>query len=446
MSFFDQLQQASFRGVPFGVLNAEGRFGRRVAEHEYPYRDRPWIEDMGRSTRRISFIGFLIENSLVYGGGSVIAQRERMIAACETKGPGTLVHPTLGRLTVSIPDGGFAATERFDEGRYFEIGLTCIETGERKFPEAASASTDAAGAAAVQTDLAAAQNFVASAQIAIARGSAVVKQAVSTFNGWVDQISLLAQTATGLYTMVATLPGNFGRFFPGGTKGYAGQLEVPGAPTTITGLIQSGTAARANVAAVNASLLAAAAGTDAQATADAAIAAVAALLAATADPGVAVRLLASLEAFYPDQPTTTSPIGLAMAAMQTAAAALARRVTLSALVRAAALYQPTSRDDAARMRDKIAALLDAEILVAGDSDDDASYSALRTLRAAMVSDLNGRGAALPPMQTFTFAANLPSLVLAQRLYQDPARNDELTTQANPPHPAFMPLQFAALGS
>jgi prophage DNA circulation protein len=39
MSFFDQLQHASFGGVPFGVLGAEATFGRRQAVHQYPFKD-----------------------------------------------------------------------------------------------------------------------------------------------------------------------------------------------------------------------------------------------------------------------------------------------------------------------------------------------------------------------------------------------------------------------
>lgn len=124
--WFDQLQQASFRGVPFGVLGSDGKFGRRVALHQYPNRDKPYVEDMGRSTRKISLTGFLIENSLVYGGGGVLSQRDAMVAAAETAGKGTLVHPTLGQLQVNVPDGGLTVSEKWDQGRYFEIGFTFI--------------------------------------------------------------------------------------------------------------------------------------------------------------------------------------------------------------------------------------------------------------------------------------------------------------------------------
>jgi prophage DNA circulation protein len=76
----DRLLPASFRGVPFAVRSASGRFGRRQAVHEYPFRDTVWVEDLGRNARRLTIDGFLIENSLVYGGGDVILQKDRMIA------------------------------------------------------------------------------------------------------------------------------------------------------------------------------------------------------------------------------------------------------------------------------------------------------------------------------------------------------------------------------
>lgn len=443
MSFFDQLQPASFRGVPFAVLSSEARFGRRQATHEYPFRDKPWIEDIGRGTRKIAFVAFLVENA-IYGGGDVIAQREKMIAACEKLGSGTLIHPTLGRLTVSVMDDGLAVTERWDEGLYFELGFTFIESGDRVFPAATTATTDNSYSAASASDIATALDYVTRAKIAIAQGSAVIRQGVSTFEGWVGQINRLATDATGLFSMIASLPGEFGRFFPGGTMGYDGRLVVPGAPTTVAGLVQAGSAARAAITAANGALVAAAATADPQTTATAAQAAAAALLAAIIDPGVATSLLSALTVFYPNEPTTGSAIGLAMAAMQDAAGALARRAAMAALVRNAALYQPTSRDDAAALRDALAYILDSEIIIAGDTGDDASYVALRDMRVAMVVDLNSRGASLPPMKVFTFNASLPSLALAQRLYQDAGRNDELTIEADPPHPAFMPLQFPAL--
>ncbi len=58
--FMGLLQTASFRGVPFQVVAAQVRNGRRLAVHEYPYVDGGWHEDMGRALRTYSFSGYLI--------------------------------------------------------------------------------------------------------------------------------------------------------------------------------------------------------------------------------------------------------------------------------------------------------------------------------------------------------------------------------------------------
>lgn len=128
-----QLQASSFRGVPFAVVAEEGSHGRRQAVHEYPYRDTAWIEDLGRGTRRFMIRGFLIQNSQIYGGGDVIAQRQSLVAACEAKGSGTLVHPTLGELTVSIPENGLRISGSMESGRVFEFTLMALESGLKVF-------------------------------------------------------------------------------------------------------------------------------------------------------------------------------------------------------------------------------------------------------------------------------------------------------------------------
>lgn len=55
--WFEHIHPASFRGVPFAVVSAEGVFGRRQAVHEYPYRNTAWVEDLGRGTRKLTIRG-----------------------------------------------------------------------------------------------------------------------------------------------------------------------------------------------------------------------------------------------------------------------------------------------------------------------------------------------------------------------------------------------------
>jgi hypothetical protein len=89
---------------------------------------------------------------------------------------------------------------------------------------------------------------------------------------------------------------------------------------------------------------------------------------------------------------------------------------------------------------------DAAELVAADNDDNVAYQALLSLHAAVSNDLANRSRPLPLMTTFSFAENRPSLYLAQRIYCDPSRNDELIAENKPIHPLFMKQTITALSS
>ncbi len=168
------------------------------------------------------------------------------------------------------------------------------------------------------------------------------------------------------------------------------------------------------------------------------------LLGATTDPADGIRLLADLAEFTPSASTPQSQQGQAVAAMQTAVSDLCRRTAVVALARAATTYQPSSYDDAAEVRNRVCDLLDREITIAGDQGEDATYTALRELRVAVVQDLTARGANLAPIKTFAIGYPLPALVLANTFYRDAGRAEELVTHADPIHPAFMPTTFKAL--
>ncbi|MFL9893739.1 DNA circularization protein [Paraburkholderia sp. RL17-381-BIF-C] len=442
-SYFRQLRPASFRDVKFVSLGSEASFGRRNELHEYPGRDDPWVEDLGKRTRRIRMYGFVV-------GDDVIAQRDVLIAACETPGEGSLVHPTLGQLTVSLMD--FRSIERWEKGRYFEFQFEFIEGGAQTYPRSEDETTGKVLNASSSLNLAAAEDFAKSATSAIIKGATALEGAVITALGWYTKATNLVGDARNLFKLLTNLPGDFGRFTGSATlptfSKYPSSSTAQSGATTES-LIEAATVARAGVTTASSTLDAAARALDASTVDDFSTAAqglTASVLAATTDPADAVRLLSSLSGFTPSGMTTTSPIGVATSQMKSACTDLFRRSALASVAVASSMYQPTSSDDAASMRNQVSELLDAEIDIAGDQAQDATYEALRTLRAAVIADLNKRGAALSSIREFSFGASMPSLVLAQRIYGDATRADELVTQANPIHPAFMPTKFKAPSS
>ena len=92
MTWKDRLQDASFRGVPFKVEEESTGTGRRVETHEYPNRDKPYTEDLGKITFRPSITAYVV-------GDDCFDQRDRLIDALNKPGPGTLVQPNRHSLT-----------------------------------------------------------------------------------------------------------------------------------------------------------------------------------------------------------------------------------------------------------------------------------------------------------------------------------------------------------
>lgn len=85
---------ASFKGVPFDALDVSSEHGRRGAEGEFPFGETTDYVDMGRKIRRYPISGRFAKNSH-------IADAAALIAAVESPGPGLLLHPTRGALTVA---------------------------------------------------------------------------------------------------------------------------------------------------------------------------------------------------------------------------------------------------------------------------------------------------------------------------------------------------------
>lgn len=438
-TYFQQLNVAKFRGVRFVSLGGASTFGRRVDVHEYPYRDKPWAEDLGRATRHFAVSGYLV-------GDDVIQQRDMMIAACELDGVATLMHPTFGELDVTLLQ--FRTIERWDKGRYFELEFEFVESGQKVFPSSFSGTRNALLAAVLGANAAAALDFAANALQTLSLGAAVLGAVVDTAVGWYNAAKNLVVDARNMFRLLVDLPGDFGRFAGSSSvPAFSTTGEVSNSQNSVASLTAQAVANRAAVDDAGAVLSSAAsslstASSDAFAAAAASMAS--AVLATAAAPDDAIRLLISLASFTSSNQTTSSTIGTAMSTVQSASTDLFRRSCIAAVAQASSEYQPTSSDDAASMRDTVTALIDSEIQVAGDQGSDNTYDAMKTLRAAVVADLNARGGALAAMKTFQFAGSLPSLTLANRMYRDATRADELVEEADPIHPAFMPLTFKAL--
>ena len=120
----DQFRPASWRGIPFEVTHHSVTFGRRLAVHNYPDIDDPYVVDVGRSSPEFSITAFL-------HGADVAYQRNQFIRAAEEFGSGILIHPSLGTMTVRLRS--CAVKESFEENGYVCLDLTFVES-IREYP------------------------------------------------------------------------------------------------------------------------------------------------------------------------------------------------------------------------------------------------------------------------------------------------------------------------
>lgn len=130
--FSSKLRKSSFNGVSFEVTSSNIIFGRRTVTHEYPQRDEPYTEDLGRSARTFDVTGFLV-------GETYIAQTKRLLKVLEESSqdnkPGKLVHPWLGTLNVFLSSK--PKIEWQLEQGFTKLTLNFVEAGNLNNPSIA---------------------------------------------------------------------------------------------------------------------------------------------------------------------------------------------------------------------------------------------------------------------------------------------------------------------
>lgn len=440
-----QLNPCSFRGVPFAILNEEGSHGRRQAVHEYPYRDTAWIEDMGRGTRRFIIRGFLVQNSLVYGGGDVISQRLALIAACEEKGSGTLMHPTLGEMTVSIPENGLRISGSAESGRSFEFTLMVIESGLKVF----AVTGNTASGETVRTNY---LKLVSTAVLStIARVKSEIRgvtQGINTIKGtitfWTSMVDSTISEVTNVSNVLSSTFGNnrYGRYNKGAVGGSSG-LKVHDADDAEDYQALSDQIT-AQAVMDRQGVLGKTSNLNNSTTPDAFVQGVADVV--NAILGSAGGVNDKILAFEKLAASISTEYQRAESSQQIAATINTLIVILcsGAMTSAAANANPTSRDEAEDITRRVATQLDTALILAGDRGDDELYNALMQVRASFLSAMDLISAGLSELMQINTASPLPALVLANRLYQDGSRANELIQEANVPHPAFMPITMRVL--
>ena len=116
--------QAAFRGATFHIEVGGQAGGRRNVTHEFPERDVPFTEDMGRRARRWAITGYIVCSPTQ---PNYITARDALIAACEASSAGTLIHPTLGTMQVCCDT--YSVSETRERGGMATFDMHFVEAG-----------------------------------------------------------------------------------------------------------------------------------------------------------------------------------------------------------------------------------------------------------------------------------------------------------------------------
>ncbi|HJW80822.1 MAG TPA: DNA circularization N-terminal domain-containing protein [Acidiferrobacterales bacterium] len=375
--------QGSLGGAPFIVPENEASFGRRTELHEYPERDLPYVEDLGRKAREFNLTVF-VDASLTLDE-DYLAARDALIAVIEKPGPHTLIHPYYGTLRVSITVPARVRDSTREGGRA-TFTFTCVESGDLVFADAEYSTVVGVQDAAGSAEASAIDDFVATFSV----------DGLPDFH--------LAEIETDLTRTLGEL------------------TKVVG---DVAGAIADEIRAPANMA-------------------GAIVGAIGNIATAAGEPLRALKLYENLFDAGDDGkavPLTTSTRQRQAQSLQ-AQRLLVQRAAIVAAARSSSEAEYASLDDALAVRDRLVAAIDAQLeatdTVSGANIDDDVFLQLSALRAAVARDLLIRGGKLPRITRYTSPSTLPALVIAHRVYGDASRADEIVSRNKVRHPGFVP--------
>lgn len=372
------LKEASFRGIPFAARGIGGNAGRRVVVHEYPGRDDVTTDDLGRAMR-------IYRLEAVVTGADWQTRYRDLLTACEEPGIGELVHPEGFRKRV-VP---------FEPAEY-----TVSSVGEvilsLTFVEVADAPVLTAEPDPISAVIAAASSLFAGAK-------ADLERAWDTAAGAVGVVTDALDTVTGIIR--TGMPGT-------------GQANALAALRDIEGSVRDLAMAPADLA-------------DAWA----------GFFDAVADP----TTLKVISDRYAAGTAVSVGFDLLPTPYTRAAAlnthALDRFLWIGALGSLAGTVAGTifrAFDDANEaVRDLSGRTVAAEAF-AGSS---AVVIGLADLRGALVSGVLVVAQELPRLRNYTPGRVASAAEVAQRLYRDGTRADEIAARNGIQHPGFIPANY-----
>jgi prophage DNA circulation protein len=397
--------EGSFLGFPFKIAREHGEGGRRGPVHEYPDRDEPYFEDLGRKAK-------LFELNIYFIGPTADLTADLFDALLWKGNSGSLILPRQRRERMKAQKWSY--DREAGKGNWVQFQVTFVEVGRNAFPTA----TDSWPHKLIDAALAARTAFADAMDSGLSlaglppEATAVLAGSAGTLVAVLNASALVASgQAPSTALAAASLL----------TGGYAASWAGPSIDTSAFalatfGLLTSWADALAGDTPTN----------DSRSRA--------------IDSLLGVYDTAASPYWY--APGTQTPLEAAEISNQAALSAGIRRATLVEAARLAASLEFASYDDAAALRDRFADSFDEEIdRAAGESN---VRGALVDLGSTTLTAISTAGADKAKLVSYRVAGPRPALALANFWYADdddvPGRAAELRSRTGAIHPAFMPAE------
>jgi len=387
----DALLPASFRGIPFYIDDTDMAFGRRNETNEYPKRDEPYTEDLGRRARQYSFNAYVIgELNNVFAIALINA-----IESYDTAG--LLIHPTLGIKQV-IPTGDCRVSYSEREGGLHRFQLTFVEAGQNAFPSSLTDTISAVVGLVASSATTVINNFITdfttdksphyvktAATDTATKASGAIREATKTGVTNSDTYSVYMDSLDAFDTKVDTL--------------LDAESLGNGLQPLVTGLTDIYTSPK--------------------------------------DAYAAQKNLINFGASLLPVPTTTTNRKQQVKNQQ-AIVNLIQNTALIEMARSVSAMTFESRQEALAIRDDLDDLLTNAMTELADSLQDEQYDALSKVQAAMINDISARGSRLPDIITVKTGNSLPAAVFAYNQYGDTHKTEEVAKRNRIRNPLFLP--------
>lgn len=408
------LKPASFRGVAFFVDQRELEGGRRAVTHEFPGRDIPFTEDLGRKAATFTVEGYVL-------GADYMAARDKFEAACNAEGPGALIVPWMPERKVVCT--GMRLRETAKEGGIARFSLTFTEAGQESTPTGAPlpgvlADTKADDMFGVLGDVLNSSINIAGVPLPVA---AETLQAIQELGEQISGVASIAALAADI---------------PGALKSLT-NISL----ADFTGLLPSELLSPFFQLSDSFSLLRGAYGS---------LSWIPSLFGSTSRRSNSTALtsrVSGLLTLASAAPVITVPAGAGtvrsnIAANRAAIAEYQRAAAVTEAARTVAMVQPASRQEAATLRTQIVEAIDQVLDTTTNAD---VYTRLIDLRTSTVKALAESAGTVPEVTTVRSLAVQPALALAQRFVVSPGygtdateAETEILARNRVRHPGFVP--------